>query len=287
MTPDSASTPDSSKTLLITGASTGFGRALAAAALAGGHRVCATARKPESLAELAAEYPQSCIVHELDITKSQHCIDAVAATISAWGRLDILINNAGYGLVGALEEFTDEQIRRNVETNFFGTINMIRAALPHMRREKSGVVVTITAIAGFCNEAGFSIYGGSKFGIEGVCEALAGEVRPLGIKVMIVEPGPFRTDFIGRSLEKVQTKIADYDATSGKFATLLGQINGRQKGDPTKAAHAILAAAQDENPPLRLVLGRYAIDKVRKKLSTVEKDVAAWETLGAATDFER
>jgi len=132
---------------------------------------------------------------------------------------------------------------------------------------------------------GFAVYGGAKFAVEGVSEAVASEVRPLGIRVMIVEPGPFRTDFIGRSMESAETKISDYDGTSGKFATILAQINGRQKGDPAKAANVILLAALSDQPPSRLVLGKYAIDKLRRKLVSVEKDLAAWEELGAATDF--
>lgn len=273
------------QTILVTGASSGFGRCLVEAALVGGHNVVATARKPETLAGLVAEYPTSCIACELDITKPTDCAEAIATGAARFGAIDILVNNAGYGLVGALEEVSEDQLRRNFETNLFGTVNMMRAVLPGMRARRRGTIINITAIAGICNEMGFAVYGGAKFAVEGVSEAVASEVRPLGIRVMIVEPGPFRTDFIGRSMESAETKISDYDGTSGKFATILAQINGRQKGDPAKAANVILLAALSDQPPSRLVLGKYAIDKLRRKLVSVEKDLAAWEELGAATDF--
>lgn len=273
------------RTVLVTGASSGFGKCIVEAALAAGHRVMATARRPEGLEGVVQANEERCATFALDITDKEACNAAVAACTERFGGVDVLVNNAGFGVVGALEEIGEDQMRRNVETNLFGTINMMRAVLPGMRGRRAGTIVNITAIAGFCNEMGFSIYGGAKFAVEGVSEAVAGEVRPLGIRVMIVEPGPFRTEFIGRSMEKAQGRIEDYDATSGKFATMLAQINGRQKGDPAKAANVILRAALSDQPPMRLVLGKYAIDKVRRKLVSVEKDLAAWEELGAATDF--
>lgn len=195
------------KVWLITGSSSGFGRALAEAVLKHGVseapakqvRLVATARKPEQLNDLVNQYPETVKAVRLDITNKTAVKAAVDATLEAFGRIDVLVNNAGYGLIGALEEVSDEQIWRNFDTNLFGAINMIRAVLPIMRQQKSGHIVNMSAIAGFSNEVGFSIYGGAKFALEGVSEALHGELAPLGIKVTIVEPGPFRTDFIGRS----------------------------------------------------------------------------------------
>lgn len=273
------------RTWLITGCSSGFGLALARTALAAGQRVVATARNLEPLKDLLDQYDQTCLLLPLDITQRAHCVEAVRATVDRFGSLDVLVNNAGRGLVGALEEISDAQLRANMETNFFGPINMMQAALPQMRSQRCGFIINMGAIAGFYNEMGFSIYGGAKFGIEGVSEALAAEVRPLGIKVMLVVPGPFRTNFISHSMDAASAKISDYEATTGKFAGMLASISGRQKGDPIKAAQAILKAVESDSPPTRLVLGKYAIDKVRKKLAGVEKDLAAWEAVGAATDL--
>lgn len=273
------------KVWLITGCSSGLGRALASHVLARGGWVIATARDKGALTALAALHPETCRVLALDVTDATRVKSAVAEAVEAFGRLDVIVNNAGYGLIGAFEELGSEQIARNFDTNFFGALEVVRATLPVLRAQGSGHIVNISAAAAIANYAGFSIYGAAKWALEGVSESLAVELKPLGIKVTIVQPGPFRTDFIGRSLERAESHLADYDRTSGRFLRFLETMEGKQPGDPTKAAEAIIAAVESESPPLRLVLGKYANDKLRKKLADAEKERAAWESIGLPTDF--
>ena len=270
---------------LITGCASGFGLALAEAVLARGQRAIATARNASALDELVARYPETCRALALDVTDSWQVKIVVAQAVEAFGRLDVVVNNAGYGLVGAFEELGTQQIARNFDTNFFGALEVIRATLPILRAQGSGHIVNISAAAVISNYAGFSIYGATKWALEGVSESLAAELKPLGIKVTIVQPGPFRTDFIARSLERAESHIADYDRTSGKFMRFLEAMAGKQPGDPAKAAAAIIAAVESDTPPLRLILGKYANDKTRKKLADAERERAAWEHTGLATDF--
>jgi len=270
---------------LITGCSSGFGAALAAHVLARGQRVIATARNITALDELVARHPENCRALALDVTDSAQVKDVIAQAVKEFGQLDVVVNNAGYGLIGAFEELGPEQITRNFQTNFFGALEVMRAALPVLRAQGSGHIVNISAAAVISNYAGFSIYGATKWALEGVSESLAAELKPLGIKVTIVQPGPFRTDFIARSLERAENHIADYDRTSGKFLRFLETMAGRQPGDPARAAQAIIAAVESKTPPLRLVLGKYANDKTRKKLADSEVERAAWEHIGLPTDF--
>ncbi len=280
-------TPDSPspRVWLITGCSSGLGLALALAALERGDHVVATARKPEALAGLAAGFPNTCRTLTLDVTDADQVKAVVAAAVETFGGLDVVVNNAGYGLVGAFEELGEEQIERNFDTNFFGALSVIRAVLPVLRAQGSGHIVNISAAAVISNYAGFSIYGATKWALEGVSESLAAELKPLGIKVTVVQPGPFRTDFISRSLERGEKPDSAYDRTSGKFISFLDSMSGRQPGDPAKAAAAILAAVDSATPPLRLVLGKYANDKVRRKLVDMAREQAAWEPVGLPTDF--
>ena len=275
----------SSRVWLITGCSSGLGLELALSALACGHRVIATVRDPASVSELAEHFPAACRVLTLDVTGAAQVKDAVAKAAAVFGRLDVVVNNAGYGLVGAFEELGAEQIARNFNTNFFGALEVIRAALPILRAQGSGHIVNISAAAVISNYAGFSIYGATKWALEGVSESLSAELRPLGIKVTIVQPGPFRTDFISRSLVRAENRIADYDRTSGKFLRFLESTDGKQPGDPEKAAEAIIAAVESDSPPLRLVLGKYANDKARKKFADAEKERSGWEHVGLPTDY--
>jgi len=279
-------TTQNGKVWLITGSSTGFGRSLAEAVLREGDRLIATARKPEQLADLVAQYPDTVKTIALDITQPEQIKVALEQALAAFGRIDVLVNNAGYGLIGALEEVSEAQIRRNFETNLFGAINMMRAILPIMRQQNSGHIVNMSAVAGFTNELGFSIYGGAKFALEGVSEALRGEVEPFGTKVTIVEPGPFRTDFIGRSLDRVANPMPEYEPTVGKFLNFLNTIEGKQPGDPEKAANAIIQMVKSEHPPLRLVLGKYAYSKFRKKIESLNQELDTWADLAMNTDFE-
>ncbi len=271
------------KTWFITGCSSGFRRAIAEGALAAGHRVIATARDIRSIADL--ERAGSCHVMTLDVTDSSEIPGVIREASQVWGGIDVLVNNAGYGLIGAVEECSDEQIRRNMETNFFGHLNVIRAALPILREQKSGHIINISAAAAISNYAGFGIYGAAKAALELMSESLRIEVAPLGIRVTLVQPGPFRTEFVSRSLDRAESHIADYDRTSGKFLRFIESMNGKQPGDPVRAAEAITAAVESDSPPQRLVLGRYANDKARKRLIDVEKERAAWEHIGLPTEF--
>jgi NAD(P)-dependent dehydrogenase (short-subunit alcohol dehydrogenase family) len=274
-----------SRVWLITGASSGLGLALATHLLEQGQRVIATARREERLEHLAGDYPGSCRTYALDVTEPAQVQSVCADALSAFGRLDVLVNNAGYGLVGAFEECGREQIERNFAVNLFGALEVTRAVLPALRAQKSGHIVNISAAAAIANYPGFSIYGAAKMALEGVSESLAAELKPLGIKVTLVQPGPFRTDFIKRSLDHAAGTIPDYQATSGKFARFLASMDGKQAGDPAKAAAAILKMVGSSNPPLRLVLGKYANDKAKRTHAAATQELAAWAEVGLATEF--
>lgn len=269
----------------VTGSSSGFGRALVEALVLRGRRVVATSRNPDALTTLAAMYPDNVLLLTMDVTDASQVESAARAALAHYGRVDVVVNNAGQGLVGALEEHSEEQMRRNMETNFFGPVNVLRALLPSLRAQKCGHIVNVSAAAAISNYPGFPIYGAAKCAMEGLSESLAAELKPLGIGVTIVQPGPFRTEFLSRSLQRAEGQIEDYDRTSGQFAKLITGMNGRQPGDPAKAADVILDAVESGSPPLRLVLGKYAIDKVRKKLASVAAELDKWEKSGAETSF--
>jgi NAD(P)-dependent dehydrogenase (short-subunit alcohol dehydrogenase family) len=253
--------------------------------LAHGHRLIATARDPAALTDLVDADPSRSRALALDVADAAQAAPVVAQAAALFGRLDVVVNNAGYGLIGALEEYDEGQIARNFETNFFGALRVIRAALPIMRAQRRGHFVNISAAAAIENYPGFSVYGATKWALEGLSESLAAEVRPLGLKVTIVQPGPFRTNFVARSLERAPGSISDYDLSSGKFRRLIETLNGRQPGDPSRAADAIINAVAAENPPLRLVLGKYALDKARRKLAAATRELESGNTAGLATDF--
>jgi len=275
----------SERTWFVTGSSSGFGKSIVEAALARGERVFATARNVDGLAPLVKQHEGRLRVAVLDVTNAAQAEFASASAMEAFGRIDVLVNNAGYGLIGAFEDCSDVQIRRNFEVNFFGALNVTRALLPSMRQAGSGTIVNMSAAAAISNYAGFSIYGAAKCALEGWSEGLRAELAPLGVRVMIVQPGPFRTDFIARSLEKAAMTTAGYERTVGGFAGLLVRMNGKQPGDPARAAGAIIAAVDQANVPARLVLGKYAIEKVKKKAAASAAELAAWENAGASTDF--
>jgi NAD(P)-dependent dehydrogenase (short-subunit alcohol dehydrogenase family) len=247
--------------------------------------VIATARDPQNLQALAAPHPGTCRVLALDVTRPGQVEATAAAAIEFFDRIDVLVNNAGTGLVGAIEETSEAEIARSFDVNFLGALRVTRACLPHFRSRRGGHVVFVSAAAAIANYPGFGIYGAAKRALEGAAESLAQEARPFGLKVTIVQPGPFRTDFIGRSLTHAAAPIADYDATRGKFARYLASVHGQQPGDPAKAAAAILAAVDAERPPLRLVLGAYANDKTRRTLTAAQRDLEAWAPVAAATEF--
>ena len=272
------------KTILITGASTGFGRAIAEESLNRGHQVVLAVRNPESVADLAARFPGKAHPIPFDLTKPADAERAVRETVDQFGSLDVLINNAGYGLLAALEESTDEQLARNLETNFTGPFRLIRAALPVMRGQKSGHIITLSAIAAYANHPGFAVYGGAKAALDAACDAAAQETAALGIKFTQVIPGPFRTDFIGRSLDHA-TRLPDYEGSVGKFGGFLSKMEGKQPGDPAKAAAAILDLMDAEKPPFRFVLGNYGTTTFGRKLASMEAELNAWKEKGLPTDF--
>jgi NAD(P)-dependent dehydrogenase (short-subunit alcohol dehydrogenase family) len=220
----------------------------------------------------------------LDLTQPTQIESVWAQATARFGAVDVLVNNAGYGLLAALEETDNARLQRNLETNLVGPLRLIRAAIPFLRQQGHGHIISITAIAAFSNELGFSVYGAAKAGLEAATEALKGELAPFGIKVSLVVPGPFRTDFINRSLDAVP-RLAPYEKTVGKFAAYLAKIDGHQPGDPRKAAEAIYQIAGTEQPPFRLVLGKYAYEKFERKLKTLGDELATWKELGLPTDF--
>lgn len=272
------------KTWLITGCSTGFGAEIAAAALERGDRVMLTARDPAKLASLAARYPELARTAALDVTDAASVETAIQATEDAFGRLDVFVNNAGYGVVGAVEEVSSSEYRRMFETNVFGLIEATRAALPALRRSR-GTIVNMSSGAGLFTRAGFGLYSATKFGVEAVSEALAQEVRPFGIRVLIVEPGAFRTDFLGRSMTIAASRLAIYDDTAAGMRNYSASMSGRQPGDPVKGAEVILAAVDAEDAPLRLPLGPDAHRNIRAKLASVAGDLDAWSDHTTATNF--
>jgi NAD(P)-dependent dehydrogenase (short-subunit alcohol dehydrogenase family) len=273
------------KTWFITGASSGFGRAFAEHGLAQGHNVVVTARTISTLASVAAAAPERVLALSLDVTRQSDVDAAIKAAVDRFGRIDVLINNAGYGIVGAFEETSDSELRALMETNFFGAINITRAALPTLRAQKSGAIVNISSLGGQLSFAGFSAYSATKFAIEGVSEALAQEMAPFGVKVLIVEPGQFRTNLAGPSMRHMPVMEAYRDVVGGarEFAH---NMNGTQEGDPHKAAAAIEAAIHAANTPLRLQLGADAVEAVRRHSEVLLKDLAAWEALACSTRFD-
>ncbi len=272
---------------LITGTSTGFGRDLAIAALENGDRVAATARKPEVLADLTDKYGDRVLALKLDVTKPNEIAQAVKAAHETFGRLDVVVNNAGFGIFGAFEEITDAQFREQYETNVFGVNNVIREVLPILKAQKSGWILNVSSIVGLVSPPGMSAYGSSKFALEGITEALAAELKPFGIKVVLVEPGAFRTAFGATGVPKGANPLPGYEETSGgTIGWLEGMVaNGTAPGDPKKAAQAMLKVMEQENPPLRLLLGNDALAMFRQKNEALVSNINALESVTTQTDF--
>ncbi|CAA9235002.1 MAG: 3-oxoacyl-[acyl-carrier protein] reductase [uncultured Actinomycetospora sp.] len=271
-----------SRVWLVTGTSTGFGRAIARAVLARGDRLVATARRVDDVADLAA--PGRAIAVPLDVTDPAAVQAAVDEVVGAFGRIDVVVNNAGYGSRGAFEEFTDEQIRDQFEVNVFGAFAVTRAVLPVMRAQGSGHVIQMSSLAGVRSALGGSVYSASKFALEGMSEGLAAEVAPLGIAVTMIEPGPFRTDFAGRSPARAEP-MAAYDDVLGTSRAKFAALHGTQPGDPERAAQAVEGVVDLDDPPLRLPLGASAFDSVRETLHRRLAEVDAVEHLGRPTDY--
>ncbi|GAA1949837.1 oxidoreductase [Kitasatospora viridis] len=273
---------DSARRWFITGANSGFGAAFARAALAAGDLVVAGVRRPETVAGLVGEFPGRISAVRLDVTDPEQCEQAVKDALAAFGRIDVLVNNAGFGLVGAVEETGEEELRRLMEVMFFGPLRLTRLVLPHLRAQRSGTVVQVSSMGGALSFPGVGGYSAAKGALELASEALAGEVAPLGIKVLIVEPGAFRTEFAGPALQG-STVIEDYESTVGPVRSGLSGSHGLQPGDPAKAADALLAALALPEPPLRLALGADAVAAIRGKLAAVAADLDATAELSLST----
>jgi NAD(P)-dependent dehydrogenase (short-subunit alcohol dehydrogenase family) len=271
-----------SRVWFITGASTGFGRKLAEAVLANGDRVIATARKPETVADLEQQDPSRARAVRLDVTDLNQVKASVEAAINAFGRIDVLVNNAGYGLIGAVEEVSDAQIRQQFETNLFGLLNVTRAVLPLLRKQRSGHILNVTSVGGQVSFPVFGMYHGTKYAIEGISESLAQEVAPFGIKVTIVEPGGFKTDFGTRSLARAE-RIAAYQPA---YDGLIKAFEDAVFGDPARAAQAMIQIVEAGQPPLRLALGADALPIIRAKLNSELDEYKRWESVTVATAFE-
>ena len=273
------------KTWFITGASTGFGRALATAVIAHGDQVAVTAREVSKVEDFVNDHPLQAKAYALDVTQPESIKQAIAEARRDFGRLDVVVNNAGYGLIGALEECSEEQMLRNIETNLTGPLRVMRAVLPVFREQRGGHFINMGAAAAISNYAGFSVYGGAKAGMELASEAVAAESAPFGVKVTVVIPGPFRTDFIARSLDRAEQSMPEYGATAGKFLGFLEKVDGKQPGDPAAAAQAIIRAVDSDKPPFRLVLGKYAYQKARRQLDRLRAELDGWEPVGLPTDY--
>jgi NAD(P)-dependent dehydrogenase (short-subunit alcohol dehydrogenase family) len=269
----------------ITGASTGFGRVLAEEVLRTGGKVIATARNVDKVADLEDQYPETAKALRLDVTDAGQVESAVTQSFAHFGHVDVLVNNAGYGVAGAVEEVSEAEFMPMFETNVFGLLKVTRAFLPHLRRQRSGHILNLSSIGGLIGGPGIGMYNATKFAVEGISEALAAEVAPLGIRVTIIEPGPFRTDFLGRSGVIAETRITDYDGTAANMRQYFSENNGKQKGDPMRAVQAMIQVVESPDPPLHLLLGGSALQRFRAKLRSWEKEIAEWERVTAGADF--
>ena len=275
----------SSDVWFITGCSTGFGRELAKLVLERGYRAVITARDPSKIQDLMAGHEDRALALKLDVADKTEVSLAVKWAEAAFGSIDVLVNNAGYGYVGAVEESEEAEVRAMMETNFYGLARMIHAVLPGMRRRRRGNIVNISSIGGLVGLPGVGYYNATKFAVEGLSESLSKEVAPLGIKVLIVEPGPFRTDWAGRSLKKSSRQIAEYAETAGASLERMISRNGQQAGDPVRAGKAIIEALESDNAPLHLVLGMIALETARTKIERLREELDDWEEISLSADF--
>ena len=278
-------TPATSPVWFITGCSTGLGRALAERVLQRGERCVATARNVAQIADLAAAYPDTALALALDVKDGAQVEAAVGQAIVAFGRIDVLVNNAGHGYAAAVEEGEDAAVRAMFETNFFGLVAVTKRVLPLLRAQGRGHIINVSSVGGIVGSQSSGYYNASKFAVEGLSQALAQEVAPLGIRVTLVEPGPFRTDFMGRSMTYLQNPIAAYAGTAGARRAQMKASSGRQAGDPVRAADAIIFAVKSPNPPLHLVLGKNALERIRAKCGELQRTMDQWEKVTLAADF--
>jgi len=269
----------------ITGCSTGFGRELAKMILEKGWNAVVTARKPEQVADLVKGYENNSLLLKLDVTDKDQIAKAVAETEAKFGKIDVLVNNAGYGYFTSIEEGEEDKIRAQFETNFFGLVNMTQAVLPEMRKNKSGHIINFSSIGGIRAFTATGFYHATKFAVEGLSESLSQEVGPLGIKVILVEPGPFRTDWAGRSTSRTETQLDDYKETVGKRMAASLQGSGKQAGDPIRGCQAIIDAVQSDKPQLRLLLGEMAYNMAMEKLDILKSNFESLKAESIGADF--
>lgn len=274
------------KVWFITGCSTGFGRYLAKEVLAQGYRAVVTARKKEDIADIVAPYPETALALALDVTVPLQITAAVQATLQHFGQIDVLVNNAGIGYFAAIEESEETEVRRMFEINFFGLANMTREVLPVMRKQRSGHILNIASIGGLRSFPGVGFYNATKYAVDGYSEALYKEVAQLGIKVTVIAPSGFRTDWAGRSAKNSAVTIEDYATTAGRNVGDIRGYSGKQAGDPEKAAKAMVQVVEAEHPPLRLLLGKAAMKGARIKLEELKKDFDDWAAVTEGVDFE-
>ena len=269
----------------ITGCSTGFGRELAAHVLERGNRVVVTARNPRDVESIVRGHEERALVLPLDVTDAGQVAGAVDAALAHFGRIDVLVNNAGGGYLSAVEEGEEEEVRRLFEVNFYGLLRVTNAVLPHLRAQRSGIIVNMSSISGLVAFPSMVFYNATKFAVEALSEGLSKEVAPLGIKVLIVEPSGFRTDWAGRTSRESAAQIADYAETAGAGRKRMRALSGHQPGDPARAARAIVQAVESPQMPLRLLLGKNALAGARAKIEAMQRDFDAWEETTVGADF--
>lgn len=269
----------------ITGCSTGFGRELARLILDRGWNAVITARNPDQISDFAEEFPETALALALDVNDKVQITEAIAAAQEKFGKIDVLVNNAGYGYFSSIEEGEEDKIRAQFDTNVFGLINMIQAVLPGMRKQRSGHIVNFSSIGGLRSFMATGYYHATKFAVEGLSESLSQEVAPLGIKVLLVEPGPFRTDWAGRSTSRTPVTISDYETTVGTRMETSLNGSGKQQGDPVRAGEAIITAVESDTPQLRLLLGEPAYKLALEKIDMLKENFEAWKDLSLSADF--
>jgi NAD(P)-dependent dehydrogenase (short-subunit alcohol dehydrogenase family) len=277
---------DDNSVWMITGSSSGLGRELAEKVLEHGYRAVVTARKPDAVGDLVARYSDRAIAVGLDVTQAGDIRSALKAAYERFGQIDVLVNNAGYGYIGAIEEGEDAEIRAQFDTNVHGVIALVQAVLPGMRHRAKGHIVNVSSIGGLTTFPNVGYYHASKYALEGLSQTLAKEMAPFGIGVTVVEPGAFRTDFRGRSMRQSSIRLPEFAETLGKQRDALLDSHGKQQNDPAKGALAIIETLKAKQPPLHLLLGADALDLARKQLAAMAKDFDAWETLTRSTVFD-
>ena len=271
---------------LISGCSTGFGREIAISALEAGDIVAVTSRNTEDVRDICNKYPSTSVALNLDVTYTDQIIECVRNVISKFGRIDVLVNNAGYGYLSAIEEGEGEEVSKLFNTDFFGALELTKQVLPVMRNQKFGRIINNSSQAGLMANPGTGYYSASKFALEGLMEALDKEVRPLNIFVTSVQPGAFRTDWSGRSMKKSKINITDYDKHVRSRINMIAEIDGKQPGDPKKAAKIIFDLTRYEDPPNKLLLGAGVLSAYREKLDHIEKDLDTYESITLSADFQ-